>query len=358
MIKNNREGLKKLYILGIDSSTKKLIIGINKELNLLAKVEIISDKGFMINIITLIDKLLKKTKLNLSLIDNFCVNIGPGDFTGTRIGITVAKTFGLVENKNVVGISTLDVFGFQVFLNNFSEISNKLLKGREILIIPVLDVKREELFFSVYRAKLELLKSKDYFEEWWKKYCKDEDCKNKDYKNEEKIAGDIIGFKDFKGSLIYLEKVSQDFLVDNKNFQNMLSEKLNKIKNFVIADIYLCGTAFNFYKNLYSAIKKYKTFSTNKLDFFLDKNSTVPDIKALNLCAYFKIKKEIAAFKTNSNMSISSAHSVSAHNAHNVSACNASAYNASGYNNVFSDYKARRIVPYYVRDFIHFENKK
>lgn len=81
-------------IIKIDTSDNKKISiqldnnGIVKELSsesLLLKSEAA---------LPLIDKLLKENKLSLNQIDEINVNIGPGSYTGLRVGVAIANTLG------------------------------------------------------------------------------------------------------------------------------------------------------------------------------------------------------------------------------------------------------------------------
>lgn len=246
-----------MYYLGIDSSTKKLGIGLSRDDRILDRINFCSDKGFMVNIIRLIDRLLKKNSISLSSIDNFCVNVGPGDFTGTRIGISIAKTFALVENKNILGINTLDVFALQLMGNNISRIGGLLSGEKNILIIPILDVRRDELFFSVYQPRFELYPDKN-----------------------------SVGSMTYKSEEVYLNKILKDYLINYENFSSFLEDIFLK-ENLIASSrerqyILTGGTAFNSYRHLYSDVKNLN------YNFMFDKKSVNPDVKYLNLCAYFR----------------------------------------------------------------------
>ena len=52
----------------------------------------------------MIDEVCKFSKIDLSEIDVFACSIGPGSFTGLRIGLATIKGFALSLNKKVVGI--------------------------------------------------------------------------------------------------------------------------------------------------------------------------------------------------------------------------------------------------------------
>lgn len=56
----------------------------------------------------LLDMLLKDRGIALADIDAIAVGLGPGSFTGVRVGVTMAKTFALALEKPVVGVSSLD----------------------------------------------------------------------------------------------------------------------------------------------------------------------------------------------------------------------------------------------------------
>lgn len=54
-------------------------------------------------LLPMIDKILKKNKMDLSKIDSIEVNPGPGSFTGTRVGVSVANALGLALGIPVNG---------------------------------------------------------------------------------------------------------------------------------------------------------------------------------------------------------------------------------------------------------------
>lgn len=234
-----------MKILGIDSSTKKLSMAVSSDNNLLASKTFCPDNGFLPGVIAFIESLLKKAKLNLEDMDLFCVNTGPGDFTGTRIGISIIKIFGLIYNKPVYGIDTLDIFALQALKINQKTIEENLKQGKKVIIIPVLDVKRDELFFSVYRA-------------------------------EKNVAQD--------GSKIDITRSIDNFLVYYKDISQSINEALepglNSADNSGEPLVFLCGTAFNSFKQLFQIIKK------SCGDFMLDKKSLWPDAQFLNHSAF------------------------------------------------------------------------
>jgi tRNA threonylcarbamoyladenosine biosynthesis protein TsaB len=74
----------------------------------------------------------------ISEIDYFCAGIGPGSFTGLRVGLATVKALSWSLNKPVVGISSLDLLARNA--------------GKDCsFIIPVIDAKREMVYASIYK---------------------------------------------------------------------------------------------------------------------------------------------------------------------------------------------------------------
>mgnify|MGYP002514471088 CR=1 FL=1 len=65
-------------------------------------------------LVPMLDALLKSTKTELSDIDYFAVNTGPGSFTGVRIGVAAVKGMAMALNKPCVAVSTLDSMAYNL----------------------------------------------------------------------------------------------------------------------------------------------------------------------------------------------------------------------------------------------------
>ncbi|MGH9198391.1 MAG: tRNA (adenosine(37)-N6)-threonylcarbamoyltransferase complex dimerization subunit type 1 TsaB, partial [Acidimicrobiia bacterium] len=85
-----------------------------------------------------IDFLLDQAHLSMNSIAAMAVGLGPGLFTGLRIGVTTAKTLAQALAVPIVGQSSLDLLAFD------GRYSSRL-------ICPVLDARRGEVFYCFYR---------------------------------------------------------------------------------------------------------------------------------------------------------------------------------------------------------------
>lgn len=92
------------------------------------------------NLLPLIDALLNKAGLPLSEATAFAVSIGPGSFTGLRIGLSTVKGLAYGWKIPVVGIPTLLAVAFRV-------------TGWNGLICPFLDARKKEVYAALFRKK-------------------------------------------------------------------------------------------------------------------------------------------------------------------------------------------------------------
>lgn len=61
-------------------------------------------------LLTLVERVIGVCRGGFSAVDRIAVTVGPGSFTGLRIGVSAARAFGLVTGIPVVGVSTLAAF--------------------------------------------------------------------------------------------------------------------------------------------------------------------------------------------------------------------------------------------------------
>jgi len=98
--------MKKKYILAIDTTTEETGIGLLGE----SKPKImtwVSHRNQSKELLPNIDKLLKQEKVKLTELKLVVVNLGPGSFTGLRVGISTANALGYGLNIPVIGKANL-----------------------------------------------------------------------------------------------------------------------------------------------------------------------------------------------------------------------------------------------------------
>ena len=146
-----------MLILSADTSSAKFGVSITDNLKVLDTFKAKELNMHSSDLIPEIDKLLSKNSINIKDIDAFCVGLGPGSFTGLRIGLTAMRGLSFALNKPIVGIPSIDAIAINVreFNSNISVLidakQNKLYHRDYIIknnkIIPktkILLVTREE----------------------------------------------------------------------------------------------------------------------------------------------------------------------------------------------------------------------
>lgn len=83
-----------------------------------------------------IDKILEEQKVDLCSVDAFCAVVGPGSFTGIRIGVALFKGFEMVFDN----IKKISVTSFELMARDFLQ-KNKNFKGEYICVINALSGK-------------------------------------------------------------------------------------------------------------------------------------------------------------------------------------------------------------------------
>lgn len=127
-------------ILNIDTSTDVCSVAIAREGNVIALKE--NDEGF--NHSTLLgvyaDDLLKENGLTANDLDAVAVSMGPGSYTGLRIGVSLAKGICFGAGKPLIAVSTLEALANAVARR----------RGEEGLYCPMIDARRMEVYMAVF----------------------------------------------------------------------------------------------------------------------------------------------------------------------------------------------------------------
>lgn len=101
-----------MRILGIDTSGYANAIGVVDSERVLADITFEAKADSLAKIITNIDFTLNSVGLTLNDIDSFGIGLGPGSWTGIRIGVTVGKILAYSRKKPAVGVSTLAALAY------------------------------------------------------------------------------------------------------------------------------------------------------------------------------------------------------------------------------------------------------
>ncbi len=96
-----------MNIFAVDTSAKAVSAAILSDDKLVTQVSLNTGLTHSETLLPICQDLLKNSRMTLKDIDLFAAAIGPGSFTGLRIGISAIKGFAFANNKPTAGISSL-----------------------------------------------------------------------------------------------------------------------------------------------------------------------------------------------------------------------------------------------------------
>lgn len=95
-------------LLAIDTSTSSMSVALTRGGELLGELTSKAERNHSIHLIPLIQQLLTSAGMRPRDLDALAVGVGPGSYTGVRIGVTVAKTFAWTHGMALLGVSSLE----------------------------------------------------------------------------------------------------------------------------------------------------------------------------------------------------------------------------------------------------------
>ena len=125
-----------MKILAVDTSSKLCSVAILEDTNLIKKLELDNGLTHSETLMPLIQQLLNECSLSLNNIDLLVSDVGPGSFTGIRIGVSSCKAFSDTLNIPCVGISSLEVLAYNI--------------QNDGIICSTIDCKNNNCYFALY----------------------------------------------------------------------------------------------------------------------------------------------------------------------------------------------------------------
>lgn len=112
----------------------------SKEKGILGEIRLGVTRTHSEGILAGIDFLLKASKITLHDVDFITLTIGPGSFTGLRVGLSTVKGLAFSTGLNVVAVSTLRAFAYS-------------LLPCEYIMCPLIDARKKEIYCAAYQWK-------------------------------------------------------------------------------------------------------------------------------------------------------------------------------------------------------------
>ena len=132
-----------MLVLASDTSTKNAHFALLENETVRAEVFLNTEKKHGETILPAIEGLLSMTNRGIEEVDLFVITVGPGSFTGIRVGVSALKGLAFALEKPLVGVSTLETLVMNV-------------PDSSIAVCPMMDAKRGEVYTALYTFKGEL----------------------------------------------------------------------------------------------------------------------------------------------------------------------------------------------------------
>lgn len=137
-------------ILGIDTATDICVLALTDDRSLIAELRLNIKRAHGEKLISALDHLLDEAGSRLQDIQCLAVSIGPGSFTGLRIGLAVVKGLTLSLRIPVVAVPTLDALAWQAYFWRDQ-------------ICPLIKAQADEAYTALYQFQSnELIRKTDF----------------------------------------------------------------------------------------------------------------------------------------------------------------------------------------------------
>jgi tRNA threonylcarbamoyladenosine biosynthesis protein TsaB len=132
-------------ILHIETATSNCSVSISDNERVLATIELDAGYTHAENLHPFIDQLFKKTKTEPKQLNAVAVSAGPGSYTGLRIGVSAAKGICYALNIPLIAVNTLQILCAGAI---------KLIDEKNVILCPMLDARRMEVYTAMYDKEL------------------------------------------------------------------------------------------------------------------------------------------------------------------------------------------------------------
>lgn len=144
-----------MKVLAVETSTEIGGIALAEDEVLLGEITLYLQGKFSEGLVGALKWLLEATSVQLDEIEGIAVGLGPGSFTGLRVGLAFAKGLAFSLKKPLVGVPSMDAMAFGI--------------EKKGLICCLLDAKKGELYVALFKdgkplGPVALLKPKEVLE--------------------------------------------------------------------------------------------------------------------------------------------------------------------------------------------------
>jgi tRNA threonylcarbamoyladenosine biosynthesis protein TsaB len=134
-----------MNVLGIETATLVCGAAAVVDANIRADVWVEEENVHAEHLMMLIGTALEKARLSVEELDGIAVSIGPGSFTGLRIGASIAKGLAFARGTPIVAVPTLASLAERIVHSGSCP--------EHAILLPVLDARRDEVYCQLFEVR-------------------------------------------------------------------------------------------------------------------------------------------------------------------------------------------------------------
>lgn len=127
-----------MKVLSVDTSASTATVAIVEDGKIISEYSVVTNTHST-TLLPMIESALNYSGIKAKDIDLYAVSVGPGSFTGIRIGVSTIKGLAFVNNTPCVGVSALEAMA-------------ENLRGIEGIIVPAIDARRDMVYAAVFMS--------------------------------------------------------------------------------------------------------------------------------------------------------------------------------------------------------------
>ena len=143
-------------ILHIETATSVCSAALSKNGNLVSLRETEDPRSHASSLSPFIEDIFNKSEFEISDLDAISISIGPGSYTGLRIGVSTVKGLAYGSGIPVISVSTLQSLANRVINEHKRDLENIWVD--DIVLCPMIDARRMEVYSAFYSSTLDMVR--------------------------------------------------------------------------------------------------------------------------------------------------------------------------------------------------------
>ena len=127
-----------MKVLSLDTSARTATVAIVEDGKIISEYSVVTNTHST-TLLPMIESAMDYSGIKANDIDLYAVSVGPGSFTGIRIGVSTIKGLAFVNNTPCVGVSALEAMA-------------ENLRGIEGIIVPAIDARRDMVYTAIFKS--------------------------------------------------------------------------------------------------------------------------------------------------------------------------------------------------------------